>query len=88
MLDVVNQPEGRGRPDWAMIAVVVAILTQSAVLIIWGAQLDQRVGSLESKVTASDGLAETVARVDERTAGLVTTVNRIDQRITERERMR
>ncbi|MFY8163266.1 MAG: hypothetical protein ACOVKC_03415 [Brevundimonas sp.] len=76
------------RFNWAMAGVVLSLLIQSAVLVAWGSKLDQRVEQLEVRTAGSEKLSETVARVDERTAGLVTTVNRIDQRLTDQERLR
>lgn len=58
--------------------VVLALLVQTISLFVWGAKLEQRVVTLEQKVEAAEQLAVTVARVDERTASLVTTVNRIE----------
>jgi hypothetical protein len=65
-----------------VLAMVGSILVQSAILFIWGAKLDQRVANLEQKVAGNDKLAETVARVDERTAALSATVNRIADTMT------
>ena len=76
------------RFNWAMAGVVLSLLIQSAVLVAWGSKLDQRVEQLEARTAGAEKLSETVARVDERTASLVTTVNRIDQRLTDQERMR
>lgn len=83
-----SRPEhvSHSRFNWAMIGVVASILLQSAVLIAWGAKLDERVAGLEQKVSATQGLSETVARVDERTAALVKATERIEQRLTDSER--
>ena len=76
------------RFNWAMLGVVAAILTQSAVLIAWGAKLDERVATLEQRASAVSGLGETVARVDERTATLVTATARIEQRLNDQDQRR
>ena len=68
--------------------MLIALLIQSAALVSWGAKLDNRVAQLEARAVSASGLAETVARVDERTASLVTTINRIDSRLTDEERRR
>lgn len=75
-------------PAWGVITLVVGLLGQTATLLIWGAKIDDRVAQNERQITEIDNklaanakLAETVARVDERTQALVETVNRIDQRM-------
>lgn len=77
MVDLGGPARERLNLFLTVLAMVGAILVQSAILFIWGAKLDQRVANLEQKVASAEKLAETVARVDERTAGLVSTVNRI-----------
>lgn len=76
------------RFNWSMAGVVLALLLQTAGLVVWGAKLDQRVATLEQRTASAEKLSETVARVDERTQALVTTVNRIDTRLGEQERRR
>lgn len=83
-----RQPVGYVRFNWTMVGVVVTLLLQSGALIIWGAKIDQRVGSLEQRIGATEGLSETVARVDERTQALLVTTNRIDQRLDSQDRRR
>lgn len=75
-------------PLWGIITLAVTILVQTASLLIWGAQIDARVTQhneaiteLQTKASANGKLAETVARMDERTQALALTVNRIDQRL-------
>lgn len=75
-------------PLWGIVTLAVTILIQTASLLMWGAQIDARVTQhteaitdLQSKASANGKLAETVARMDERTQALTLTVNRIDQRL-------
>ncbi len=75
-------------PLWGIVTLAVTILIQTASLLMWGAQIDARVTQhseaitdLQNKATANGKLAETVARMDERTQTLILTVNRIDQRL-------
>ncbi len=75
-------------PLWGVITLLCGLLGQTAALLIWGAQMDERVSQNTVEIVAMrqqiDGqakLSETVARVDERTLALVETVNRIDQRV-------
>lgn len=75
-------------PLWGIITLAVTILIQTASLLIWGAQIDDRVAQhtqeisdLQAKASANNKLAETVARMDERTQALSLTINRIDQRL-------
>lgn len=75
-------------PVWGVILLVLAILGQSAGLLLWGARVEASVKQnaadiivVQQKLDATAELAETVARVDERTKTLVTTMNRIDTRL-------
>lgn len=70
------------RFNWTVISIVASLLVQSAVLVGWAAKLDQRVEVLEQKVQAAAGVSETVARVDERTLGLVAAMNRVEERLS------
>lgn len=69
-----------------VLGMVGAMLLQAAALFIWGAKLDQRVASLEEKAAGNGRLTESVARIDERTAGLVSSVQRIEGELSERRR--
>lgn len=71
--------------EWGAAALGLTILIQSATLVWWAARVDQRVAVLEQKVTATAAAGETLARLDERTQFLVTTVNRLDQRQQDQE---
>lgn len=68
-------------PTPSTIALCAGLLIQTAGIVWWGAHIDQRMSAVEEKVNATAGAAETIARLDERTSGLVTTVNRIDARL-------
>ncbi len=74
--------------EWGAAALGFTILMQTAGLVWWGARIDQRVTALEQKVTATAAAGETLARLDERTQFLVTTVNRLDQRQQDQEARR
>lgn len=78
-------------PVWGVILLVLAILGQSAGLLLWGARVEASVKQnaadiviVQQKLDAATALAETVARVDERTKALAVTVNRIDDRLDDR----
>ncbi|MFN4287571.1 MAG: hypothetical protein ACK4E3_03640 [Brevundimonas sp.] len=60
------------------VAVVIAVIVQTALLFIWGGQLDQRVSHLEGTVRPLvDG---TLARLDERTAAMKHSLERLERR--------
>lgn len=91
----MTHPDGRHpsmvgylRSNAGVVGVILALLGQSAVLIAWGAKLDERVSYLESRVGEASKLGETVARVDERTSSLVSSVSRIEQRMDVEARTR
>lgn len=77
---------GPFRVNWPMAGVVLALLVQTSGLIIWGAKIDQRVGVLEQKISASEKLSETVARMDERTLAMASTLEHMDARLSAEER--
>lgn len=85
MTDPRSQP-GPLRFNWPMAGVVLALLVQTFGLIVWGAKIDQRVGALEQKVSASEKLSETVARMDERTSAMKSTLDHMDSRLSAEER--
>jgi hypothetical protein len=76
---------GERRIEWSAAALGFAILLQTAGIIWWGARIDQRVSTMEQKINATAAAGETLARLDERTQFLVTTVNRLDQRQQDQE---
>lgn len=64
--------------NWSMIGVIAALVMQAVALVFWGGGLNQRVSSLERVVAPlSDG---TLARLDERTAGMKQQLDRIERR--------
>jgi hypothetical protein len=73
------------RIEWSAAALGFAILIQTGGIIWWGARIDQRVSTMEQKISATAAAGETLARLDERTQFLVTTVNRLDQRQQDQE---
>lgn len=68
-------------PNPSLLMLVVGLLVQSAGIVWWGAHIDQRMSAVEDKVAAGANVQATIARLDERTSNLVTTVNRIDARM-------
>ncbi|WP_374576124.1 hypothetical protein [Phenylobacterium sp.] len=75
-------------PLWGLITLAIGLLVQTASLVIWGAKMDQRVQMLEQRTNQMAEVSETVARMDERTLSLVTSVNRIESRLSEQEMRR
>lgn len=63
------------------LALGATLLAQTAGIVWWGAHIDQRMTVVEQKVAAVQDANAALARLDERTASLVITVNRIDSRI-------
>jgi hypothetical protein len=76
--------EGR-KIEWGAAALAVTILVQTAGIVWWGAKLDQRVSTVEIRISATASAGETIARLDERTASMLTTIDRIDRRLTATE---
>lgn len=64
----------------AAITLVAGLLAQTVGIVWWGAHIDQRMAVVEQKVAAASDTGALIARLDERTASLLTTVNRIDAR--------
>lgn len=76
---------GERRIEWGAAALAATLLIQTAGIVWWGAKLDQRVASVEQKVAATESAGETIARLDERTSSMLTTIDRIDRRLTANE---
>lgn len=68
-------------PLWGLITLAIALLAQTATLLMWGVRMDERVQAVEAKVQSVNQISETVARMDERTRSLVQGVERIERRI-------
>ena len=68
-------------PSLELLGLIAAVVLQACGLVWWGAHIDQRMTAVEERVAVMASTRETIARLDERTAGLVTTVDRIDQRL-------
>jgi hypothetical protein len=64
-------------PAWGVLTLILGLVGQSATLLMWGTRMDERIAVLEADSLKNGKLGETVARIDERTAALVTTVNRM-----------
>lgn len=80
---------GERRIEWGAAALGASLLLQTAGIVWWGAKIDQRVSNLEEKISATASAGETIARLDERTAAMQTSIDRIYQTIeTEQNRGR
>lgn len=73
------------RIEWGAAALLVTILIQTGGIVWWGAKIDQRVSNLEEKISATASAGETIARLDERTASMVISIDRIDRRVSAAE---
>lgn len=76
---------GETRIEWGALALGFTILLQTAGIVWWGARIDTRVSQVEQKVGATASAGETIARLDERTTSMLTTLDRIDRRLTATE---
>ncbi|EJL33231.1 hypothetical protein PMI01_02193 [Caulobacter sp. AP07] len=76
---------GERRIEWGAAALLFALLVQTAGIVWWGARIDTRVSQVEQKLGASASAGETIARLDERTTSMLTTLDRIDRRLTATE---
>lgn len=70
------------RIEWSAAALAFTILAQTGGIIWWGARIDTRVSQVEQKVSATASAGETIARLDERTAAMNATIDRIDRRVS------
>ncbi|MFN3856531.1 MAG: hypothetical protein ACK4RV_02195 [Caulobacter sp.] len=77
--------------DWSIIGVIgtiVAILAQSAAIVWWAAGINTRVATIELQMREVRASAETLARLDERTAAIQSDTGRIYDRVEALERRR
>jgi len=65
------------KPDWNMIAVLLALFVQTLGIVWWASGINSRVGALE----AATGDLGKVAVLEERTQAIREGVNRIEQRL-------
>jgi hypothetical protein len=64
--------------NWAAAGVILAMIVQAGTLIWWGGGLSARVAALEARTAPlSDG---TLARLDERTASISKSLERLERR--------
>ena len=70
------------RIEWSAAALAFTILVQTGGIIWWGATMNQRMAAVEEKISASANTGETIARLDERTAAMSSTIDRIDRRVS------
>ena len=68
---------GERRIEWGAAALGASLLLQTAGIVWWGGKIDQRVTNLEQKVVATALAGETIARLDERTAAMQASIERI-----------
>lgn len=74
--------------NWSMVGVILAIAVQTCAVIWWASQMDRRVQTLESAVKPFSTVAETMARLDERTLGMTEANQRIERRLDKLEERR
>lgn len=82
--DVTEVLRSERRIEWAAIALGASLLVQTGGIIWWGGKIDQRVSSIEKRVTETSSQGETIARLDERTNAMLATIDRIDRALNER----
>jgi hypothetical protein len=70
------------RIEWGGAALLFALLVQTGGIVWWGARIDTRVSAVEQKISATANAGETIARLDERTAAMNATIDRIDRRVS------
>lgn len=70
------------RIEWSAAALAFTILVQTGGIIWWGATMNQRMAAVEEKIGATASAGETIARLDERTAAMNATIDRIDRRVS------
>lgn len=70
------------RIEWGAAALLFALLVQTGGIVWWGARIDTRVSAVEQKISATASAGETIARLDERTAAMNATIDRIDRRVS------
>lgn len=63
------------------IALVLAIMVQSAGMVWWGATLSARVATLEEKSVAGSGQPERLVKVETQVEGLTKTMDRIERKL-------
>lgn len=64
-----------------VLALLVAIVAQTAAAVYWGGQLASRVTALEAKVTAASHQGEDIARIDERTKSMDEALQRVERQL-------
>ncbi len=77
---VPAEPPPPVRVNWPALGVLLAIAVQSAAAIWWASGMDRRMSSMEASVPAG-----ALARIDERTAGMRDSLDRIDRRLDKLE---
>jgi hypothetical protein len=68
--------------EWSALALGFAILLQTGGIVWWGSSMNQRMATVEQKISATASAGETIARLDERTAAMNSTIDRIDRRVS------
>lgn len=87
MTDTAISPRAFFKVEWALVGIVITVILQGGSIVWFAAQMDQRLSVLEEKVRldgpGARSLAETLAKVDERSAGTAKAVERIEGRLDE-----
>jgi hypothetical protein len=87
-------PESQAREDaWHLdkrvpIALILALLLQTASVVWWGARIDARVAMLEATDVSRASSSERLARVEENLKAQSETLVRIDHRLERMEERR
>lgn len=74
--------------DTALVGIAVTILLQCIMAIWWAATMNSRVEKLEADVAPVRSMAETMARLDERTRAMEGTTQRIERKLDSAEERR
>lgn len=70
------------RIEWSAAALALTLLIQTGTAVWWASAMNERMAAVEQKISASANTGETIARLDERTAAMNATIDRIDRRVS------
>ena len=74
------------QPYWSLerhipIALIMAILLQTALALIWAGQMVQRVEYIEARAALIDRTSERIARLEENTLFMRASLERLEQKL-------
>ena len=76
------EPEGGWKIDRKIpVALLFALVLQSAAVVWWAARLDSRVEALEAQRTESVLLLDRVTRIEEKMLGLKEAIGRVEGKL-------